>query len=1683
MSVLDKIPSTWNQNFKQRSKGDPRAFINDENTKAALWASQDVYNGNTSSSRGNWKQVASRPFQPAGSGRLVASLGGGDLRLKVYQNGNQIMVSFIGTQNLTGVWQDAQLFQPVDASYVVPGAQGKLHSGFAAIYQAAKPEITKILNQYPSTNVTFTGHSLGGAIASIASSDQWPGHQVRAISVGAPQVGDETYSKWYTSSGFKQDRIIQKSDPITIGNLKYVHADDSAWVIGDSDKWIDFKSHGIANYINASESVNSQLHSDDNNYIYKEANAFLNVVDIAKDIRRAHQYYKAAEEFYEFTQVASGLPISAETFRNVVLTQDGALARSFETTVDKLSQLTVPTRQDFKDIFINRVGEIQSEAAAVNAGIELTKLGKYIDVTDLSTSGLADIAPDILRPLSNVDVLMDLGKSSTELTPLLSTEQTILTPLQMALQGASKTSSNYFKLITESDTFLSARQAVQSGVQASSELARPVTSAVTNIYASTEGVRNWVSKTLPKAASVGGFLLNALSFGTGIADIAHGDKSAETIAGTTFAGIGTVVAGIEAGVAVGLLSSSLLTASLGAGVTIPVIGQIAAVAGLLTFGIAAALRKKPSNADIVHDTLIAIGEQARDAKIDIGIGSGTVEDFYERNKDLVVVGGSNKVYMRNGGELIDLIYPAVELADGNKIHANNPQAYQQAKTAEEAYDKLSQAGIATGTKIQFVSDNYQSFRYQTTPEQVGTTSKSISEMAQQTGERATGKEPVVRAEMPDTSILFNDKPFQDHFLPTMTYKGQTILPSQNPRLYAQVQIADNIYDSLHQFSLGDKNEFINQYATEFEENNGQIQINGEDFRDAIFQPIEGISYSQNPGAYESIALTKFLYDGMVEKGLSTGGLSQSEFLGNYFTHINLDDKGNIIIDGIDAINYHFDPIVDPNNKAFFRFTDPDMYDKVQAFYAVHDQLNDQYKAATGRLLNPKDLWDELSPTMKVLLGNQVAFGMTPDEMQHPQNQLYLLQQTEQRAISLGIPLDQKKMAQMFRTVELANFEGTQGNGFSLSATGDVLYNGSPLLNNMVNTYVFNGRVFDYNQSPRDYINGLQYKNQDKYNVGAIPKSLIDVIMQKTLGQVQLPSNALANYTGYLTKAIGPVDFTPPEPQVLQHELGQMEDGPRKAYAQYQADLAKETQTIRDQRQQDFASSEVPMEKPEPSLRAADRIYQQLVNIGVKIPMDQTQFSQLYAPHITFDQGGAILINGKPSIPIPQPIDYNGTPVYQVSDPTLYSQIQAADAVFNELQSRGQMTTKDRNSFIDQYKGQFNVSETGDISFQGKTVGGQVSSQPNIDIRQQGLNQAVIDKAPPTLPNPFEGIRPSPQGGVQPNQDDVPLPSLPPEQQSLMNPVQSTDSKIKGINTPLALSEAPKDTGATNQAGDTQTLFDLQRLRIPGGIGFVPTGQQLRASLKDHLWTIYFENGETGTYPRQRNLDGYVLMGNWTGSTPLANGGPVNILDSYVMAYHVQKKHSESAAADFLKKRLMEAIRQRTIAVHVDLREFELAQQITQLSPSQDVFMMEATDRQSSNNLGARLQEKYAEALDRRETPVSLPQKIDLSQVMKIPPLGAQDNVFKRSIEAAGILGDSMVQNKLRRVYSEYASYMEFSKAYMDQVAQAQQGVVLPTLKRNLLEGVIAKDPLVESVVDQWMILLQQPVSWLFENVK
>ena len=85
---------------------------------------------------------------------------------------------------------------------------GRAHSGFLRGFNAVWPEIERALRGIDCP-LYFTGHSLGGALATIAAAR----HQPRALyTFGSPQPGDVRFAAAVRCPTY---RIVHKSDPVT----------------------------------------------------------------------------------------------------------------------------------------------------------------------------------------------------------------------------------------------------------------------------------------------------------------------------------------------------------------------------------------------------------------------------------------------------------------------------------------------------------------------------------------------------------------------------------------------------------------------------------------------------------------------------------------------------------------------------------------------------------------------------------------------------------------------------------------------------------------------------------------------------------------------------------------------------------------------------------------------------------------------------------------------------------------------------------------------------------------------------------------------------------------------------------------------------------------------------------------------------------------------------------------------------------------------------------------------------------------------------------------------------------------------------------------------------------------------------------------------------------------------------
>lgn len=143
-----------------------------------------------------------------------------------------MLIVFTGTF-FKDEWLDDINFPLTDASQLNNYVVGvKVHRGFYQIYLSIRDQIWKMYNQYKNTikDVYITGHSLGGALCTLAAYDFAAVNPVY-YSFASPRVGNVEFAKQFNTmlpSAFRiyniEDVITELPPPIILDNV-YQHVD------------------------------------------------------------------------------------------------------------------------------------------------------------------------------------------------------------------------------------------------------------------------------------------------------------------------------------------------------------------------------------------------------------------------------------------------------------------------------------------------------------------------------------------------------------------------------------------------------------------------------------------------------------------------------------------------------------------------------------------------------------------------------------------------------------------------------------------------------------------------------------------------------------------------------------------------------------------------------------------------------------------------------------------------------------------------------------------------------------------------------------------------------------------------------------------------------------------------------------------------------------------------------------------------------------------------------------------------------------------------------------------------------------------------------------------------------------------------------------------------------------------
>ncbi|UKZ46165.1 hypothetical protein TrVGV298_000364 [Trichoderma virens] len=156
----------------------------------------------------------------------------------------QVVLSFRGTNNLRNFITDV-VFAFTDCS-LTSGCE--VHDGFNAAWEEVSSAATAALTQAHAANPSFeivsTGHSLGGAVATLAASIlRTQGFPIDIVTFGSPRVGNDVYANFVTSQPGNELRVTHVDDPVPRLPpiiFEYRHVSPEFWLSTGDGSTIDY---------------------------------------------------------------------------------------------------------------------------------------------------------------------------------------------------------------------------------------------------------------------------------------------------------------------------------------------------------------------------------------------------------------------------------------------------------------------------------------------------------------------------------------------------------------------------------------------------------------------------------------------------------------------------------------------------------------------------------------------------------------------------------------------------------------------------------------------------------------------------------------------------------------------------------------------------------------------------------------------------------------------------------------------------------------------------------------------------------------------------------------------------------------------------------------------------------------------------------------------------------------------------------------------------------------------------------------------------------------------------------------------------------------------------------------------------------------------------------------------------
>ncbi|KAI1414594.1 alpha/beta-hydrolase [Hypoxylon sp. FL1857] len=193
------------------------------------------------------------PDVTAAGAKVVASFHGDITDIQGFVSSDDknklIVASIKGSESIRN-WIADLSFIAVDCDLV---KDCKIHVGFLTAYNEIKDELMSALKTAtkanPSYRIVFTGHSLGGAVTTVAAANaRKEGYEADIITYGSPRVGNEEFASFVTNQTGAEFRVTHLDDPVPRLPplfLDYRHTSPEYWLSDGASNTTSFKASDI----------------------------------------------------------------------------------------------------------------------------------------------------------------------------------------------------------------------------------------------------------------------------------------------------------------------------------------------------------------------------------------------------------------------------------------------------------------------------------------------------------------------------------------------------------------------------------------------------------------------------------------------------------------------------------------------------------------------------------------------------------------------------------------------------------------------------------------------------------------------------------------------------------------------------------------------------------------------------------------------------------------------------------------------------------------------------------------------------------------------------------------------------------------------------------------------------------------------------------------------------------------------------------------------------------------------------------------------------------------------------------------------------------------------------------------------------------------------------------------------